>query len=117
VFAVPGTVTSRQSRGCHALIKSGRAKLTETVDDILEEIVTRKIRRPAKGRAGGIQAEPPNLNLFERKIYDAMEAEPLHIDVISGRTGMSAADVLVHILGLEFKNCARQLPGKLFIRL
>jgi DNA processing protein len=37
VFAVPGRVDSRMSKGCHRLIRDG-AKLVETVDDVLEEL-------------------------------------------------------------------------------
>ena len=37
MFAVPGPVDSRMSRGCHALIKDG-AKLVETIDDVLAEL-------------------------------------------------------------------------------
>ena len=37
VFAVPGPADSRNSRGCHRLIRDG-AKLVESVEDVLEEL-------------------------------------------------------------------------------
>ena len=37
VFAIPGSIHSPMSRGCHALIRQG-ARLTECVEDILEEL-------------------------------------------------------------------------------
>ena len=37
VFAVPGSIFSEKSKGCHMLIKSG-AKLADSIDSILEEL-------------------------------------------------------------------------------
>src|SRR3990167_6247721 len=37
VFAIPGSIHSPHSKGCHALIKQG-AKLVESVQDLLQEL-------------------------------------------------------------------------------
>ena len=37
VFAIPGSIHSPLSKGCHALIKSG-AKLVESAEDVLSEL-------------------------------------------------------------------------------
>jgi DNA processing protein len=116
VFALPGHVTSKRSRGCNALIKEGRAKLVESTDDILEELSSR-LRHLLKKSEKDEKPHPPEMNFFERSIYDALTEDPLHIDSITEKTGMSTADVLVNLLSLEFKGIVKQLPGKMFLRL
>ena len=51
MFAIPGSIHSPQSRGCHALLKQG-AKLVETAQDVLEELPSCTLRRGAAPRAG-----------------------------------------------------------------
>ncbi len=114
VFALPGTVTSKRSRGCHALIKDGRAKLVESVEDVLDELSSKL--RPLFKHTPREEHEPANISLFEKTIYDSLGEDPLHIDLIAERSGSTTADALVHLLGLEFKGLVKQLPGKLFVR-
>jgi DNA processing protein len=115
VFAVPGAVTSRRSRGCHALIREGRAKLVESIDDILTELGPRL--RPLLKGPGDERKPPAELSLFERQVYDALPCDPCHIDALASRAGLSTSDVLVNLLSLEFKGLVRQLPGKMFQKL
>ncbi len=115
VFAVPGTVHSRKSRGCHALIREGKARLAERIDDVLAEIAGglpgRGMRRsPARG------GSPPALPPAERAIHDLLGGEPVHVDDLAGRSALPIPDLLVILLTLEMKNLVRQLPGKYFIR-
>lgn len=114
VFAVPGCVTSKRSRGCHALIKDGRAKLAECIDDVLAEL-SHRLRPLLKSTVRG-ERRSPDMTLFERTIYDYLTDDPLHIDQIADRTNTSIADLLVSLLGLEFKGLVKQFPGKRFAR-
>jgi DNA processing protein len=114
VFAVPGTVHSRKSRGCHALIRDGKAKLVERIDDVVGEIAE-GLATPPTGRARATDRERANPGP-ERRICDELGGEPVHIDLLSGRTDLAIPDLLVHLLALEMKNIVRQLPGKYFVR-
>lgn len=117
VFAVPGLVTNKRSRGCHALIRDGRAKLVEQIDDILDELAP-KLRPLLKQAGKGEHEQPiPELTLFEKTIYDVLADESIHIDTIAERAHVSTADALVNLLSLEFKGLVRQLPGKMFVKI
>lgn len=110
VFAIPSALKERPS-GTNRLIKEAKALLAESIEDILAELGPRLTTSPL----------PPtrpaeDLSLFERRIYDAMEEQPLHIDQIAARSGLTTADTLVHLLSLEFKGAVRQMAGKIFVK-
>ena len=114
VFAVPGNITERRSAGPNKLIREGRAKLVQGVEDILEELrpqlrhILKKDREP----------EPAvQVTIFERALLDVLGSEPIHIDEIAERAQTTTADALVNLLSLEFKGLVRQFPGKMFLRL
>ncbi len=113
VFAVPSAVSAAARSGTNLLIKEGKAKLTETVDDILVEIAPHLLPLNQPLRPG----TPDDLTLFERTLLDAFGDDPVHIDQIAALTRVAAPDALVHLLSLEFKGAVRQLPGKRFVRL
>ncbi len=115
VFAVPSAVNEKKKSGTNLLIKEGKAILTESVEDILAELAPRL--KGLLGKAASQTAPPsPDLTLFERKVMDVMGDDPVHIDAIAARSGLTTPDALVQLLSLEFKSVVRQLPGKRFVK-
>ncbi len=121
VFAVPGRVDSRASRGCHLLIRDG-AKLVQTADDVIEELGPlgasipradgQTIRNPAE-----LSLNPEiSLNGVEQKVLAAIDTEATPIDRIITETGLPAHRVLSTISVLEMRRLVRRLSGSSVVR-
>jgi DNA processing protein len=125
VFAVPGRVDSRTSRGCHRLIRDG-AKLVETVDDVLQELGPLPLPTPAA--AGDGQADDAaarvcvrhpaelQLNEPERKVLAAIGDEPVVVDQVIASCGLEAANVLATLSVLEMRRLVRRVSGNRVMR-
>jgi DNA processing protein len=105
VFAIPGSIHSPQSRGCHALIKQG-AKLVESAADILEELRWTRTPKEAAPTPTG-RSEP---------LLEAMGHDPVTLDALGARTGYGAAELSVRLLELELEGRVARLPGNLYQR-
>jgi DNA processing protein len=115
VFAVPGRVDSRTSRGCHRLIRDG-AKLVETVDDVLEELGPLASPTP---REDGSQVRHPaelQLNELEQAVLNAVEDEPTSIDDLVVASGLPVHNVLSTVSVLEMKRLIKRVSGNRVIR-
>ena len=108
VFAIPGSIHSPQARGCHALIRQG-AKLVESAQDILEEFSD---YTPDAQSAGG----ESTAGLAEHPLLQAMGYDPVHVEILSDRTGWSAAELQAQLLELELEGHVGRLPGGLYQR-
>ena len=116
VFAVPGRVDSRMSRGCHALIRDG-ARLVETADDVLEELGP--LAEPAKQSDGSLVHHPAELQLndLEAQVLQAISQEPTSIDLVVHTTGIAVPRVLSTISVLEMRRLIRRVSGNLVSRI
>ncbi|VFR44286.1 Rossmann fold nucleotide-binding protein Smf possibly involved in DNA uptake [plant metagenome] len=117
VFAVPGSIHSPLSRGCHALIRQG-AKLVELAQDITEELGPPK---GGRGRLAGHANEnrPPGQAPSSGPVHPlltAMGHDPVHPDTLALRTGRSAASLHADLLALELEGAVLRLPGGRFQR-
>jgi DNA processing protein len=135
VFAIPGSIHSPLARGCHQLIRQG-AKLVETVEDVLEEIVSRPApnppatfpettRRPGPRRARGTSAAAPKDPLppptppspEAALVLEALGAETKDIDTLAIATGLTVEALYAILLTLELEGSIARLVGGRFQRL
>ncbi len=108
VFAVPGSIHSPQSKGCHQLIKQG-AKLTESAQDILEELGFPPVA------AAGDPPSPSN-DAKVQSLLEHLAFDPCDIDTLAARCGLSSAAVTALLSQLEIDGVVAALPGGRFQR-
>lgn len=117
VFAIPGSIHSPQSRGCHALLKQG-AKLVEVAQDVLEELnlSAGRVRPVAAGPQahGDDETEEP---CAETPLMRALGFDAVSLDALQARTGLDTARLQAQLLELELEGQLARLPGGLFQRL
>lgn len=106
VFAIPGSIHSPVSKGCHRLIKQG-AKLVETIEDILEELGA-----IAPVAAGMDDATPEDEPLLEHLGYD-----PVGMDALVARSGLTSETLSAMLLVLELDGKVASLPGGRYQRI
>jgi len=107
VFAIPGSIHSPVSKGCHALIKQG-AKLVECANDILDELKW----LPSKIPVAADEASPPDGN--RHPLLDALGFDPVGIDGLTARSGLTSDTVCAMLLELELEGRIACLPGGLY---
>jgi DNA processing protein len=111
VFAIPGSIHSPQSRGCHGLIKQG-AKLVESAADVLEEFQLQQRGVPGATADVGVDSG----SIPDDAVMAALGFEPVTLDALVARTGWSAQQLNIRLLELELEGRVSRLPGQLFQR-
>ena len=109
VFAIPGSIHSPVSRGCHQLIRDG-AKLVEEAADVLSEL---KISVPKEQLTAppGEADDGGELDNEYEMLLDALGFEPATIDTLVARTRLPGESVASMLLILELGGRVAALPG------
>jgi DNA processing protein len=138
VLAIPGSIHSPLARGCHRLIRDG-AKLVETAADVLDELAwgqprgtpgatanrpprasTAARKRAASDASAPLFAPPPAatpVSPQEAAVLAALGHDPLDIDTLAGRCGLTLDALYAILLALELDGQVGRLPGGRFQRL
>jgi DNA processing protein len=126
VMAVPGKIDSPLSRGAHQLIKEG-ARLIESVEDVTdalghigeqleEHVSTAAVRASEAVERSLYDVSQLKLGNDERKVFDCLGGEPVHIEQIIVDSDLAPGSVNAALISLRLKGLIKQLPGSLFTK-
>jgi DNA processing protein len=107
VFAIPGSIHSALSKGCHQLIKQG-AKLVESANDILEELGAATPIKPVPQTA---PSEQPPTDGATADLLAALGHDPIDVDTLITRSGLTPDRAYAILLMLELEGLVGKLPG------
>jgi DNA processing protein len=111
VFAVPGRPDDQWSAGCNSLIKSNKAALTGSAEDI-EYFLNWE---PEKSKPPVQRSLFSELDDNEKKIYELITRDgELNIDTICRSLDMPVYRLSSLLLQMEFKGLVRCYPGNLY---
>lgn len=109
VFAIPGSIHSPLSKGCHKLIKQG-AKLVDDARDILDEL--------GLAIAADIAAAAAPIPTAETaRLLDCIGFDPCDMDTLASRSGLTAERLYAILLQMELDGRIASLPGGRFQRI
>lgn len=116
VYAIPGSILSRVSRGCHRLIKEG-AQLVETPDEILDDLAD-WLGVPTTQRPALPVTQPPErLDPEQQKILDAMGFDPVTLETLIQRTGLTIDAISAMLVIMELNGRVAALSHGRYQRL
>lgn len=107
VFAIPGSIHSPQSKGCHTLIKQG-AKLVESAQDVLEEL---------SGRMPNLNLNASRTDTHDSPLLQHLGYDAVDIEALSQRSGLTVGELSAMLLTLELDGVVCTLPGGLYQRI
>ncbi|SNX60743.1 DNA protecting protein DprA [Nitrosomonas ureae] len=113
VMAIPGSIHSPLSKGCHALIKQG-AKLVENTQDILDELSHLALIDTPSDRK---KESSPGQSTENSLLLSHLGYDTVNIDTLCARSGLTAEVVSAMLLTLELDGQISSLPGGWYQRI
>lgn len=115
LFAFPGRATDAASAGCNLLIRSSRAALISSADDLLHSLGCQT------APASATHSRNDNLDSLsevEKEILSLLARHPDGLDpnALARLSGHAVSDLLPMLVQLEFDGRLRCLPGNIYKR-
>lgn len=107
VFALPGSIHSPLSKGCHRLIQEG-AMLVEDAQAVLEELGWSRPARDAPAKRSASRGGD--------EVLDALGFAPATLEQLASRTGLDVPHLTARMSRLELAGSVIPLPGGAFQR-
>ncbi len=117
IMAVPGRVTSAESRGANRLIQDGAALVADW-QDVVDQLPARwrACLRAAPRAAAAPSSGSPTDDAERERLLAAIGEDGVGVDDVIERTGLPSGRVAALLLDLELEGRVRQLGGKRFVR-
>lgn len=119
VFAVPGPYSSKYSVGTNRLIEEGARPVKEALDILLEYGWVKEVlpeEAPPEPRLDSTQEEPGlGADQIESRIIGMLSLEPVTIESIREKSGISPAVLSAQLMLMEIKGLVIKLPGGKYI--
>ena len=110
IFALPGRITDRVSRGCNQLIRDGASILTAP-EDVLEYL---GISQGNKGIS--YEKQDKGLVKIEKMVYSFLDCEPKHVEEICAALNLEASRCMSILLDLELGGMIERTAGQYYVR-
>lgn len=119
VFALPGSIHNPMARGCHRLLRQG-AGLVESPAEVIEALapVAGALADSLRGRLRIETAAPRSTNdpvacpPVQAGLWRALGHDPVGIDQLSERTGLTVAELAPMLLAMELDGRIRADNGR-----
>lgn len=115
VFAVPGKINDQYSQGCNYLIRTNRAHLLDSAEELIAALGWERTLKE-KDATSAVQTQMfVDLAPDEQQLVDALrEAGQIAIDELTYKLSMPASKIASILLTLELQGLVRSLPGKVY---
>ena len=111
IFAIPGSIHNPLAKGCHQLIRQGALLVEDGADIFLELAQSLPEQRAAQSPTA--QASEPDtcVSAEQQQIIDALGHDPVSVDELSKRTGLTSAELSSMLLIMELEGLVRPIAG------